>query len=77
MERPELLFWEGLMNRQENAECFSQRAAAEREMSERALNERVAAAHKEMAWRYEELAFQFTRKSPPLRIVKNESQAVQ
>ena len=64
------------MSRQENADYFKERAAAEREMSERALDDRVAAAHKEMAWRYEELALQFTRKSPPLRIVQNESHSV-
>ena len=64
------------MSKQENAEYFAGRATAEREMSERALDERVAAAHKEMAWRYEELALQFTRKSPALRIVRDDLQAV-
>ena len=61
------------MSKQDNAEYFAQRAAMETKMSERAMDERVAAAHKEMAWRYQELAMQFNRKSPPLRIVQNET----
>ena len=65
------------MSKQENAEYFAERAAAEREMSERAVDERVAAVHHEMAGRYEELTLQCTRGSPPLQIVQNDLPSVE
>ena len=52
-----------------NTVYFAQRAADERAKSKTASNERAAAAHREMAERYDAMATKAHGASPPLQLI--------
>jgi hypothetical protein len=68
-------FPEGLMSNLEDADYFASRAIEERARSLTADDERVSAAHADMADRYEQLAIHFRQVRRRLQIV-SENDAV-
>ena len=60
------------MSELDDADYFSLRANEERTLSLKSKDKRAAAAHTEMAERYEELADQFRASHPRLRIVSKD-----